>query len=193
VVKDSAKPEFWDERFSTGITPWDFGGVPPDLRAWLATPRGRMRVLVPGCGSAYEARYLAELGHDVTAIDFSDAALAAALKVLGPHSDLLVKADFFRFQPAVFDVVYERAFLCALPRARWRDWAKRVHTLVRSGGVLAGFFYFDDNRRGPPFGIAPEALAGLLERFERVEDRAAAQSLTVFQGKERWQVWKRRL
>ncbi len=83
VVKDSARPEFWDERFASGITPWDFGGVPPDLEAWLAVPRGRMQVLVPGCGSAYEARRLAELGHHVTAIDFSDRAIAAALKVMG--------------------------------------------------------------------------------------------------------------
>jgi SAM-dependent methyltransferase len=152
-----------------------------------------MRVLLPGCGSAYEARCLAELGHDVTAIDFSDAALAAALKVMGPYSDALVNADFFTFQGAVFDVVYERAFLCALPRGRWRDWGRRMASLVRSGGVLAGFFYFDDNRRGPPFGIAPELLAELLERFERVEDRPAASSLAVFRGNERWQVWKRRL
>ena len=188
-MKDSARPEFWDERFAAGITPWDLGRVPADLETWLAAPRGRLRVLVPGCGSAYEARYLAELGHDVTAIDFSDAALAAALRVMGPFADRLVKADFFTFQPAVFDVVY----VCALPRARWRDWGSRVSALVRSGGVLAGFFYFDDNRRGPPFGIAPALLAELLERFERVEDRPAAQSLTAFQGKERWQVWKRRL
>lgn len=192
-MKDSAKPQFWDERFAAGITPWDFGGVPPDLQAWLAVPRGRLRVLVPGCGSAYEARYLAELGHAVTAIDFSDAALAAALKVMGPYSDALVKADFFTFQSAVFDVVYERAFLCALPRSRWRDWARRMAALVRSGGFLAGFFYFDDNRRGPPFGISAGQLAELLERFERVEDRPAARSLAVFRGNERWQVWKRRL
>ena len=192
-MKDSARPQFWDERFAAGITPWDYGGVPPDFAAWLAVPRGRMRALVPGCGSAYEARRLAELGHDVTAIDFSDAALAAALKVMGPCSDALVKADFFAFQSAVFDLVYERAFLCALPRGRWRDWGRRMASLVRSGGVLAGFFYFDDNRRGPPFGIAPERLAALLERFERVEDRPAASSLAVFRGNERWQVWKRRL
>ena len=57
--------------------PWDFGGVPPDLRTWLATPRGPMRVLIPGCGSAHELRYFAELGHAVTAIDFSDVALQA--------------------------------------------------------------------------------------------------------------------
>jgi thiopurine S-methyltransferase len=68
-----------------------------------------------------------------------------------------------------------------------------VNALVRSGGWLAGFFYFDDNRRGPPFGIAAERLAELLERFERVEDRPASRSLGVFRGRERWQVWKRRL
>jgi len=152
-----------------------------------------MRVLVPGCGSAHEVRHLREQGHQVTAIDFSDAALRVALKVVGPFSDSLVKADFFRMQMAAFDLVYERAFLCALPRALWRAWGARVSALVRSGGVLAGFFYFDDNRRGPPFGIAPDLLAQLLERFERVEDRPAAQSLAVFQGNERWQVWKRRL
>ncbi len=104
-----------------------------------------------------------------------------------------MKADFFGLPPAPFDLVYERAFLCALPRARWRDWGGRMSDLVRPGGALAGFFYLDDNRRGPPFGIAREALAELLERFERVEDRPAAQSLGVFQGKERWQVWRRRL
>src|SRR6266705_934990 len=169
LASDSSKPQFWDERFRNGIMPWDFGGVPPDLRTWLATPRGPMRVLIPGCGSAHELRHFAELGHAVTAIDFSDVALQVALKVAGPFSDAVVKADFFKFQPAAFDLVYERAFLCAL---------------VRSGGVLAGFFYFDDNRRGPPFGIAPELLERLLERFERVEDRPAAQSLVVFQGKE---------
>jgi SAM-dependent methyltransferase len=193
VVKDSGRPEFWDERFAAGITPWDFGGVPPDLHTWLAAPRGRLRILVPGCGSAYEARAMAELGHEVVAIDFSDAALAAALKVMGPYGDRLVKADFFAFQPAVFDLVYERAFLCALPRSRWSDWGRRVNALVRSGGWLAGFFYFDDNRRGPPFGIAAERLAELLERFERVEDRPVSRSLGVFRGRERWQVWKRRL
>ena len=194
-MKDSARPEFWDERFAARITPWDFGEVPPDLEAWLAVPRGRMRILVPGCGSAYEARHMAQLGHDVTAIDFADAALAAALKVMGPFSDSLVKADFFDFQPAVFDVVYERAFLCALPRRIWPRWAARVGELLRPGGELAGFFYLDDNERGPPFGISKVQLAQLLGSFELQEEQAIpeSESIAVFKGKEVWQAWKRPL
>jgi len=106
------------------------------------------------------------------------------------------KANFFEFETESFDLVYERAFLCALPRALWGDWGRRVAEVVRPGGELAGFFYIDENERGPPFGILREGLRDLLgEAFELTEDQAvpAAQSLPVFKGKEIWQVWRRRL
>ena len=67
---------------------------------------------------------------------------------------------------------------------------------MRPGGELAGFFYLDDNERGPPFGISAAALRGLLDpAFELEQDLAipAEQSIPVFKGKEVWQVWKRRL
>ena len=141
-------------------------------------------------------RLFAERRHDVLAIDFSDAAVEAARQELGPFSGLVKKADFFVVQERPFDLVYERAFLCALPRALWGDWGRRVAELLRPGGELAGFFYIDDNERGPPFGISRDGLKDLLgEAFELTEDQVvpAAQSLPVFKGKEIWQVWKRRL
>jgi SAM-dependent methyltransferase len=153
-------------------------------------------VLIPGCGTGYEVRLFAEHGHDVLAIDFSDAAIEAAQRELGSLSGLVKKADFFGLQDGPFDLVYERAFLCALPRAVWPRWASRVAELVRPGGELAGFFYIDDNPRGPPFGVSRERLDGLRgNAFEVTESQAlrAEQSLPVFQGKEIWQVWKRRL
>jgi SAM-dependent methyltransferase len=175
--------------------PWDAGGVPLRLHAWLVakTPG---RVLVPGCGTGYEVRFFAERGWDVLAIDFSGAAIEAARRVLGEWSRLLQQADFFSLQTGSFDLVYERAFLCALPRARWPDWGRRMAELVRPGGALAGFFYLDDNQRGPPFGISQEGLSALLEKaFELEESQAVplAESIPVFNGKEIWQVWKRRL
>jgi thiopurine S-methyltransferase len=115
---------------------------------------------------------------------------------LGAQSRLVKKADFFRLEEGPFDLVYERAFLCALPRALWPDWGRRVAELVLPGGELAGFFYIDDNQRGPPFGVSRERLSELLTpAFELTEERAlsAPESLPVFQGREIWQVWKRRL
>jgi hypothetical protein len=137
-------------------------------------------------------QHFAEHGDDVLGIDFSDPALARARKLALP----VRKADFFALDEPPFDVVYERTFLCALPRSRWPDWSARIPKMVRPGGLLAGFFFFDDNERGPPFGISMARLHELLDSsFTLVQDEPvpAAQSVPVLAGKERWQVWKRSL
>ena len=193
MAQDSSQPEFWDTRYRGGSTPWDAGGVPARLLAWLEEERPRMRVLVPGCGSGYEVQAFAERGHDVLGIDFSDAALEAARRRVASR---VRKADFFRLDEPPFDLVYERTFLCALPRRRWADWAAKIPRLVRPGGLLAGFFYLNDNERGPPFGISPGRLHELLDDSFRQEENQtipAEQSVPALAGREVWQVWKRRL
>lgn len=195
MAQDSAKPEFWDTRYRGNVMPWDAHGVPKALEEWLVRREPAGRVLVPGCGTGYEVRLFAQAGCDVLAIDFSEAAVEAARAELGELAPRVRQADFFTVEGGPFDIVYERAFLCALPRRMWADWARRMGELVVPGGLLAGFFYFNDNAKGPPFGIAPDALDALLSgAFERVEDVAVppAQSLPVFEGRERWQVWRRR-
>ena len=195
MAQDSSRPDFWDTRYRQNITPWDAGRVPAALQRFVARHTGRGRVLVPGCGTGYEVRELARTGFDVTAIDFSEAALEAARRELGPLAHLVRFADFFDFEGDAppFDAIYERAFLCALPRRLWSDWARRAAQLLRPGGLLFGLFFFDDNVKGPPFGIAAADLDALLSGdFERLEDEPVEDSLPVFAGKERWQVWRRK-
>jgi hypothetical protein len=92
---------------------------------------------------------------DVVAIDFSEGAIRRARATVPVHADRFVLADFFAFDAADgFDVMYERAFLCALPRRLWPDYATSTARLIRPRGCLAGFWFFDDNERGPPFGIS---------------------------------------
>lgn len=196
-------PDFWSKRFSEGVTPWDAGRVPGALADFAARQPAPMNTLIPGCGSAWEAAHLASLGWPVTAIDFSPAAVAIARNVLDhaaterdflPAAVDLVCADFFTFAPAApVDLIYERAFLCALPRKLWADWGRRVAGLLPAGGRLAGFFFICDQAKGPPFGIRPDELDALLTpAFERLEDTAVGDSIPVFAGRERWQVWQRR-
>lgn len=192
--RDPAGPEFWDLRYRAGFAPWDAGRVPTQLRAFADAPAVARRILVPGCGSAWDVRYLAERGWDVLGLDFSAAAVAAARAVLGPHADRVREGDVFAPIPGTpFDVVYERAFLCALPRRLWPAWGERVAQLVRAGGRLAGFFYFDEGERGPPFALHAQAEldALLAPAFTSIEDAAVPDSIPVFAGKERWQVWRR--
>jgi SAM-dependent methyltransferase len=194
MAQDSSQPGFWDTRYRGGVTPWDAAGVPARLYRLLES-LPRSRVLIPGCGTGYEVKAFVERGHDVLAVEFSDAAIEAARRQLGGLSDRVKKADFFAFDAAPFDLLYERAFLCALPRRIWPRWAARVGELLRPGGELAGFFYLDDNERGPPFGISKVQLAQLLGSFELQEEQAIpeSESIAVFKGKEVWQAWKRPL
>jgi SAM-dependent methyltransferase len=194
---DPAGPAFWDVRFREGFTPWDAGGVPAALREFLTRDAGDMRaarrVLVPGCGSGYEVQAFAAAGHEVVAIDFSPAAIEAARRVLGELGHVLVQGDFFAHPLGEFDLVYERAFLCALPRAHWPRWTARIAEVLRPGGRLAGFFFWSDDERGPPFGLKRGELEALLSSaFDRIEDAPVADSIPVFAGRERWQVWRRR-
>jgi thiopurine S-methyltransferase len=194
AVADSSKPDFWDQRYRDGVTPWDFGRVPADLRAFLAGLAPGVRVLVPGCGSAHEVYYLGESGFDVLAVDFSAAAVEVARSNLGCFAHLVRMADFFTFDTGgkPFDVIYERAFLCALPRKLWVQYAARCAQLTEPGSLLAGFFFYGADPKGPPFGTNPPKLHGLLDPFfEQIEDRPAVESLAVFGGGERWQVWRR--
>lgn len=189
-------PDFWDKRFAEGVTPWDHGCAPAELEA-LAPPAdspARPSILVPGCGHAREAGWLDARGWAVTALDFSPAAVSAARDTLGAWNGELHCADFFTFAPATpYDVVYERAFLCALPRKLWAGYGPRMAELVRPGGYLAGFFFFSDEPKGPPFGIGEAELAALLTPwFDKIADTPSQAPIPVFANGERWQVWQRR-
>jgi hypothetical protein len=191
--RDPAAPAFWDERFERGFTPWDRGGVPQALRAFVAAAGNPLITLIPGCGSGYELAYLCDAGWDATAIDFSPAAVVRARAQVGLLGERVVEADFFAFQPAAqVELIYERAFLCAMPRSMWPRVAARWAELLPPGGLLAGFFFFGDAVKGPPFGVARAQLEALLApHFECIADEAVEDSLPVFGGKERWMIWRR--
>jgi SAM-dependent methyltransferase len=203
ATRDSRDAAFWDERFAAGFMPWDAGAVPPRLAAWLAANRGggARRVLIPGCGSGYEAAAFEDAGFATLAIDYSAQAIAQATATLGAEraARLLREADFFKLAEPAFDLIYERAFVIALPPARWPDWARRTHELLVPGGLLLGFFLFDENpaepRRGPPFAQRRVELERLLAAgFDSQTDGPVpeAESLPIFAGRERYMIWRRR-
>jgi SAM-dependent methyltransferase len=191
--RDPRTAAFWDERFECGFTPWDRGGVPEALRRFAAGAPRPLTTLIPGCGTGYELAFLAEAGWDAMAIDFAPAAVHAAQTRAGVWAERIVQADFFAYRPPrPLDLIYERAFLCALPRALRQQVAARWAQLLAPGALLAGFFFFGDAPQGPPFGIARDQLDELLTpHFACLVDEAVADSIPVFAGKERWMVWRR--
>lgn len=191
------QPEFWDVRYEAGRTPWDLGGPPAALIGFLAAHPGKGRtVLIPGCGTGREIEAFASAGYRVTAIDFSPPAVAQARARLGPAlAERVLLGDFFAetFADAPFDLIYERTFLCALPPALWPELVRRTAALLKPGGLLAGFFYFDGKEDGPPFGFAPGEDTRLYdEHFAILDDQPVTDSLPLFASRERWQVRRRK-
>jgi len=187
-------PDHWEALYRAGRTPWDAGGVPEDFTRWLAGGGPGGRALIPGCGSGYEAVRLAAAGYEVLAIDFSKAAVTRASRITDGSGARVELADFFSLTEKGFDLIYERAFMCALPPALRPAWAIRCAELLAPGGWLVGLFFIDAAvSDGPPFGIGQEAIATLLDpAFELCSDSESRGSLPVFVGRERWQVWRRR-
>ncbi|MCQ9063537.1 methyltransferase domain-containing protein [Vibrio diabolicus] len=188
--------QFWDNLFTQGTMPWDAKTTPQELKAYLenALSNGQS-VFIPGCGAAYEVVHFVDHGHDVIAMDYSQEAVSMAQSTLGKHKDKVVLGDVFNADfTHSFDVIYERAFLAALPRDRWDEYFAMVDKLLSSRGFLIGYFVIDDDYRSrfPPFCLRSGELAQHFEpTFTLIESSPVTNSVDVFKGKEYWMVWQK--
>ena len=190
---DSNRPDFWTVRYAAGKTPWDFGGVPSALKSFLERFSVPGRILIPGCGSGYEIQAFHAAGYDVSAIDFSPAAVEQAKRVLGVLAERIILGDFFTydFGQTRFDLIYERTFLCSMTPSRWPEYVDRMADLLVPGGRLIGvFLYGQSPPSGPPFPITDaEAQKLFKKRFQILRSRVMTDSLPLFRDMERWQEW----
>lgn len=184
---------FWDERYRANRIAWDAGGVPRDAADFIRTSKPG-RVLLPGCGSGYEVAAFARAGWEAVGIELSSEAIATARQKIGAHADCIAYADFFAIPlPDPFDVVYERAFLCAVSPDCWERYVARVHEVLRPGGAFVGYFYYGHDEEPPPYPLTLEIAERLLgRRFSREADHAVADSVAVYADGERWQIWRKR-
>jgi len=189
--------EYWNARYLRDSTPWDFGGVPSDLKTFLKKKGKGQKVLIPGCGSGYEIKAFAEAGYEVTAIDFAPFAVERARRMAGPgFAERIIQGDFFQydFPGETFDVIYERAFVCALTPERRPAYRDRMAQLLKYRGLLIGYYYYNSPSLadGPPFGFAWGSADELFSRyFLLVKDEPVNDSMPVFAGRERWQERRR--
>ena len=189
---DSNQPDFWTVRYTAGKTPWDFGGVPSALKSFLERSSVRGRILIPGCGSGYEVQVFDAAGYDVSAIDFSPAAVDRAKRIVGVLAERVILGDFFTHDfGRQFDLIYERTFLCSMAPSRWPEYVTRMANLLVTGGMLIGvFLYGQKSLSGPPFPLTDAEAEQLFKnRFQLVRSEAVTDSLPIFRDMEKWQEW----
>ena len=138
----------------------------------VLAPRGGMSALVPGCGRAYDAAFLAEHGFEtVLALDISPTACNAARKEVDSMSSAakarvaIECGDFFEEGDGrKFDFIWDCTFLCALEPDAREAWAKQMATLLADDGeILACVFPIGPREGGPPFAMSVDLVRSLLE------------------------------
>jgi SAM-dependent methyltransferase len=128
--------QFWDDRYR--VDDYVYGREPNEfLRAEAhRIPRGRVLCLADGEGR--NGVFLAGLGHDVTAVDFSAEGLRKAERLASERHVKLttVEADLSTFEPETASLTGIVAIFAHLPpavRQRVHAW---VPTALQPGGVF---------------------------------------------------------
>ncbi len=172
---------FWDGLYGSGGDGWELGAPAPPLARLLreAPPTGS-RVAVPGCGRAHDVALFTTHGFEATGFDFSDRAVAAAVK-LGRR---VLKRDIFALGaefPAAFDVAWEYTCFCAIDPARRADYVEVLSRIVKPGGELIALLYPlgkeglpcvappPGAKQGPPFPVKRDEVERLLATHFRIE------------------------
>jgi SAM-dependent methyltransferase len=181
-----SEASFWVELYRRDMDGWELGRVAPPLQRWLAQnpPRGR-RVLVVGAGRGNEARFLAQLGAQVTALDFADDAVIALRAVATEVALDVRQQDLFTLKDPEFDLIVEHTCFCAIDPGRRDEYVAAVSAALRPGGELVGLFWEHGRPGGPPFSTSRAELQQRFSaRFEWVLDEVPPDSVAARQGQE---------
>lgn len=164
----------WQTRWRDGRTGWDQAGAHPLLTDALAAARmmGGLQdgalVYEPGCGRAHNAHALVQKGFHVVAADFVPEAIAEAGRLYQhPHLTLRVE-DALTVAPGDegrFDLVFDRAMLCALEPAFRVPYVAACARRLKPGGLFVSLPFAELDpivENGPPFQVNERELVDLL-------------------------------
>lgn len=179
---------YWQQRYQQNQTGWDVGGITAPLKNYFDQLENKeQRILIPGCGNAYEAEYLHINGFkNVFVADVAKAPLqnfAARVPDFPEHH--LLHQDFFTLQ-SHFDLIVEQTFFCALNPSLRPSYARKCAELLQPEGKLMGLLFNTTfESQGPPFGgNRQEYESYFAPYFEFLHFDTAYNSIPPRQGRE---------
>jgi SAM-dependent methyltransferase len=146
-----------------------------------------VRILIPGCGNAWEGEYLWKAGFkNVYLVDIAPSAVEQVKqRVPDFPADHIILADFFQLE-GEYDFIVEQTFFCALDPSKRMEYAVKVHDLLAPGGKLIGLLFdriFDHEH--PPFGGTKEEYRHYFEALFDIQTMEPAfNSIKPRQGSE---------
>ncbi|QQS27819.1 MAG: SAM-dependent methyltransferase [Sphingobacteriales bacterium] len=164
--------EYWEKRYQENNTGWDIGSVSTPLKTYFDGLENKdLRILIPGCGNAYEAAYLFENGFKkVFLLDWANEPLKLFKRNFPSFPDeQLLFEDFFNHN-AKYDLIIEQTFFCALNPVLRTSYVQKISDLLIKGGKLVGLlFNIPLNEDKPPFGGNIVEYKELFSPFFKIE------------------------
>lgn len=188
---DLEKSNYWTQVYVEEVHPgWDLGEPAAALQDMLPRLKlSKSRILVAGCGEGHDAARFAQDGHVVTAVDFSEEAIARAKKNYAHLPNLhFITQDVFQLPASLdksFDVVFEHTCYCAVNPQRRQELVRVWNRLLTDQGQLMGVFFTFEKRKGPPYGGSEwELRQRLKNNYQPIFWGRWQKSLPRRQGKE---------
>ncbi|MDM1546828.1 methyltransferase domain-containing protein [Empedobacter falsenii] len=146
---------FWNDKYTTNQTGWDLKAPSTPLKEYIDQLENKnIRILIPGCGNAYEAEYLLEQGFtNITLIDISEIVVEKIKEKFKHNPNIKVlHQDFFELD-GEFDLILEQTFFCALDPKLRQSYSIKMNELLAENGKLVGvLFNREFGNDTPPFG-----------------------------------------
>jgi SAM-dependent methyltransferase len=178
---------YWSKRYKNNETGWDVRSPSTPLKEYIDQLENKnIKILIPGCGNAYEAQYLFGNGFkNVFLIDLSPIPLQNLKKRVPDFPDnQLLEGDFFELTNQ-FDLILEQTMFCAIePRLRM-EYARKASELLADNGKLVGVLFDRNFEGGPPFGGSSEEYLNCFSKyFKKVEISKCYNSIKPRMGSE---------
>lgn len=186
----------WLTRWEKGQTGWHEAAGSSALRKYWPRLKAGNRVLVPLCGKSHDLLWLAEQGFEVTGVEISEIAARAFFTETGLPFEIddksgqlwfrashlrlaIVCGDYFEFNDAPYDALYDRAALVALPAALRPIYVEHTKTLLTADAaqLLVTLEYDQSKVNGPPFSVLPEEVSTYWPALRRAGDLCALKNM----------------
>lgn len=164
----SLDDQFWSDRYRHAQTGWDIGYPSTPLKEYIDQLADKsIRILIPGCGNAYEAEYLIQQGFThLTLLDIS-VELVNRLKARFKNDHVQIIHEDFFVHRATYDLILEQTFFCALEPSLRIKYVDKSSELLDKGGKLVGVLFNRQFEENPPFGGDTEEYKKLFrEKFK---------------------------
>lgn len=153
----------FESHYKCNSTPWDMGHIQPAVAALLDAGEVSGKVLEVGCGTARHAIAAAQLGLDVTGVDFAPTAIERAQKLVDESG---VKVDLHVVDIAnpnykytdTFDTVMDIGLYHVLDDEQRAFYVSNLGKIVKTGGKVLLMCISDRDRGLGPRKISQKEL-----------------------------------